>query len=621
VNKNTITLIKKHMLIMGALLCCICGVYAQNVGDYRANSGTPTISNAAGWQIYNGNGWVTATVAPINQQPSPFANDIYINTNNMIVDSNYIHHGDIINSKKRKITVSSGCTFEFGLDQNSLFDLCLLTVEAGGRFINNGTMKSLGSNSLILLEGGATPGSGGILENRCIIETEGKIEQENYSTIISCANGVIRGKGRIDVNADGAAIIIANPGGYDEAVQVTGNQNIYHACITFNGVGNQKSGKIPSHVFKVTVAEGTNLTLTDNVTLIDRHHKNLDIPTFTVEGGATLDTGNFVISTDKNNNHSVAQFVLEEDATIVTSNAEGISSDTGNGNQIASGAIQTNSAYYSSGANYIFNGTGPNGRQYSGDFETVPQTNTVNIIINESNSMLLLDDSFYPLTATTGYQGNINTQTGIGEGYILGQTLPVEMSYFNAIYNGFNSVMLQWETQSETNNLGFYVLRAKEAEASQALLVSALIPAANTSQGAVYCFEDKDLYDDGIYYYWLQDVSFSGSVELHGPAIVQVTLNAGSNQTPDIPMKTSLVRNYPNPFNPSTQFEYYLEKGSDVDFKVYNLKGQVVDQFTLRNQESGFHRYTWEPQLGSGVYLIRFSADGVSNTRKVILSK
>lgn len=108
---------------------------------------------------------------------------------------------------------------------------------------------------------------------------------------------------------------------------------------------------------------------------------------------------------------------------------------------------------------------------------------------------------------------------------------------------------------------------------------------------------------------------------LHGPAMAQVTLNGGSNQTPDIPLKTSFVRNFPNPFNPCTQLEYYLEKESDVGFKVYNLKGQLVDQITLRNQAGGFHRYTWEPQLSSGVYLIKFTADGKSNTRRVMLSK
>jgi hypothetical protein len=247
----------------------------------------------------------------------------------------------------------------------------------------------------------------------------------------------------------------------------------------------------------------------------------------------------------------------------------------------------------------------------------------VNTIINESTThMLRLHNNFRPLNVTGGYLGNINTDSSVsGEGYIVGQTLPVTLSYFNAFFNGFDSVILQWETQSETNNLGFYVLRSVEPDAALANVVSDLVPAANSSQGAIYYFEDADLYEDGVYYYWLQDVSFTGEIELHGPTMAQVTLQGGSNHVPDLPLKTGLIRNYPNPFNPSTQLEYYLENSSDVCFEVYNLRGQMVDQFTLRNQANGFHRYKWKPQLGSGTYLIKFSADGKTNIRKVLLAK
>jgi hypothetical protein len=239
----------------------------------------------------------------------------------------------------------------------------------------------------------------------------------------------------------------------------------------------------------------------------------------------------------------------------------------------------------------------------------------VHDFIIENPNGLKINSQMEPLTVTG---------TFYSEGPVAGiynQTLPVTMSYFNACFNGFDSVTLQWETESETNNLGFYVLRSSEPDATRAKIVSALVSATNSSQGAAYCFEDNSFYEDGTYYYWLQDVSFTGQMELHGPAMAQVTLNGGSNQTPDIPLKTSFVRNFPNPFNPCTQLEYYLEQGSDVDFKVYNVKGQLVDQFTLRNQASGLHRFTWEPQLGSGVYLVRFTAAGKSNTRRVILSK
>lgn len=625
----------KAALIVAALLAMVGALYAvfpdnPSQGDYWYNrmSIHGNFASTNGWQYYNGSAWVDATQAVTSQQ-QPFTKNIYL-SNTAILKDNFTLAGSIISNpedpdRNIRFTVNGACTFN--LTNTGTVTVHSVLVEDDAYFINRGTVNLpyTDAASEFYVETGSLPQRGGHLDNYGTINVNGRFRLGYEASMISREGGVIQGPGRMETESQGATagdyrVSIANAGGWDAAFQLAG-YDVAPLSFYFIGETDQVTGaNLPQPIYNMTVDSGHKLTLSGPIEVKGINNPYNDRPDVRVASGSTLDLGEHVISSQTTTASGVSKFILEEGATIRTAHPDGISSIK-NGRIIGSGAIQLNDAEYSSGANYVFNGTGPNGRQYSGDFETVPQTNTVNIIINESNSMLLLDDSFYPLTATTGYQGNINTQTGIGEGYILGQTLPVEMSYFNAIYNGFNSVMLQWETQSETNNLGFYVLRAKEAEASQALLVSALIPAANTSQGAVYCFEDKDLYDDGIYYYWLQDVSFSGSVELHGPAIVQVTLNAGSNQTPDIPMKTSLVRNYPNPFNPSTQFEYYLEKGSDVDFKVYNLKGQVVDQFTLRNQESGFHRYTWEPQLGSGVYLIRFTADGVSNTRKVILSK
>ena len=79
----------------------------------------------------------------------------------------------------------------------------------------------------------------------------------------------------------------------------------------FNGDGDQVTGTVPPAVAHVTVADGTNLTLTNSVNL----------NTFTVKNGATLKTNNKVISGGYG-----SQFTLEEGATIVISNADGISS-------------------------------------------------------------------------------------------------------------------------------------------------------------------------------------------------------------------------------------------------------------------------------------------------------
>jgi hypothetical protein len=610
--------VKRSIIIVWALLTVVCWAYAQNaIGDLRTNRNPSRTGTVSDWEIYTGigkTGWETATgnITVLLEAAGKITMQEH---HNVIVDADCTINCTMYNPNKQCININSDKTFTIGPDGD--YQLCSMVVQAGGRVVNNGTISSLGPESSIELKDGPAPRTGGILENNGTITTDGNLNVGSYARIVSGPNGVIRGSGNIKVHDLGAGFTIANPGGYQAAIQLKGNQNVKNCCYIFNGAGDQFTGNLPEKIYNLTVAEGTNLIMTENITIIADTQEPKGRPFFRVEGGASLDTQNFIIFAIDCHIKCDSIFILEPGATIRTSNKDGISSIKGEhhtqGNRIQCGAIQTNYASYSCEANYIYYGNDED--QVSGYFETNHNANTVHDFIIENPNGLKINSQMEPLTVTG---------TFYSEGPVAGiynQTLPVTMSYFNACFNGFDSVILQWETESETNNLGFYVLRSSEPDATRAKIVSALVSATNSSQGAAYCFEDNSFYEDGTYYYWLQDVSFAGQMELHGPAMAQVTLNGGSSQTPDIPLKTSFVRNFPNPFNPCTQLEYYLEQGADVDFKVYNVKGQLVDQFTLRNQASGLHRFTWEPQLGSGVYLVRFTAAGKSNTRRVILSK
>ena len=627
---KTILTFKKQLLIIGVLLSLFCMAYGQyqpppQTGDYRNTENVALVSavvseNKVKWEMYDGANWVTAPHPLTYYQPA-FTGNIYA-VRNMVVDADFTMAGNIYSPNAATfVHVATGATFT--LSPNSTYELRQMVVSKLARFINYGNVESAEPTSEITLDSGEGLGEGGKLENHGSIEIEGLLDVKDFAWVISKAGATIHGPGSIDTNIGGSRIVIANTGGYDEAIALTGTHNVQRACFNFNGAGNQVTGlNFPDQVFSIDFEGGNKVTLSKPVEMWAYGDDIRGNPYIHVKNNTTLDLGSHSITSSAAWGNT--SFFLDAGSGIATAHPNGISS-VKSGNLIGSGAIQTNNATYSSGANYIFSGT-PGQRQYSGAFVTSNPDSEgkyhVNNIINLSDDMLLLDNgNFRPLRVDGGYQGNINTDSGIGEGYVEGQTLPVTLSYFNGYFNGFDSVVLQWETQTETNNLGFYVLRATELEPASAGVISDLIQAANTSQGATYYFEDKDLYEDGIYYYWLQDVSFSGLADLHGPILVQVTLGAGSNHVPDLPLTTSLVRNYPNPFNPSTQLEYYLEEGSDVAFEVYNLKGQKLDQFTLRHQDKGFHRYTWEPQLGSGIYLIKFTADGKSNIRKVVLTK
>jgi hypothetical protein len=106
------------------------------------------------------------------------------------------------------------------------------------------------------------------------------------------------------------------------------------------------------------------------------------------------------------------------------------------------------------------------------------------------------------------------------EDYRLEIPTAVKMASFTATGQA-GSVLLEWETVSEVNNLGFYLHRADAAEGARTRLNGALIPSASpgSQAGAVYNLLDTQVMPGITYYYWLEDVDTSGMSTMHGPVI------------------------------------------------------------------------------------------------------
>ncbi|MFQ6002492.1 MAG: T9SS type A sorting domain-containing protein [Candidatus Zixiibacteriota bacterium] len=87
------------------------------------------------------------------------------------------------------------------------------------------------------------------------------------------------------------------------------------------------------------------------------------------------------------------------------------------------------------------------------------------------------------------------------------------------------------------------------------------------------------------------------------------------------------ITNSPNPFNPNTNITYELLVGSHVELTIYNIRGQKVKTLVNGYQTEGVKTVSWDgkeesgTRVASGVYLYRISADGFSQTKKMILAK
>ena len=79
-------------------------------------------------------------------------------------------------------------------------------------------------------------------------------------------------------------------------------------------------------------------------------------------------------------------------------------------------------------------------------------------------------------------------------------------------------VVLQWNTETEIDNAGFYIYCATSENGKYEKIKDALIPAqGNPTQGASYEYTDTGLRNGKTYYYKLEDIDNNGISTFHGP--------------------------------------------------------------------------------------------------------
>jgi len=106
---------------------------------------------------------------------------------------------------------------------------------------------------------------------------------------------------------------------------------------------------------------------------------------------------------------------------------------------------------------------------------------------------------------------------------------------------------------------------------------------------------------------------------------MNITLETNADDVLENPVIS--LSNYPNPFNPSTTIEFYIEQNQQneqIDIEILNLKGQNIRQFSILNTQSSI---VWDgtdqnnQPVASGVYLYRVKSGGYELTKKMILMK
>lgn len=95
-----------------------------------------------------------------------------------------------------------------------------------------------------------------------------------------------------------------------------------------------------------------------------------------------------------------------------------------------------------------------------------------------------------------------------------------------------------------------------------------------------------------------------------------------AQRTTTLPTETSLLSNYPNPFNPTTTIRFALAKAEPISVRVYDVQGRVVAQLADGVYEAGQYDVPFDAQhLPSGSYFYRLETPSHVQTLRMSLVK
>ncbi|MCG2588045.1 T9SS type A sorting domain-containing protein [Rhodohalobacter sulfatireducens] len=97
---------------------------------------------------------------------------------------------------------------------------------------------------------------------------------------------------------------------------------------------------------------------------------------------------------------------------------------------------------------------------------------------------------------------------------------------------------------------------------------------------------------------------------------------SNATEEEEVPNSIELRPNYPNPFNPSTNINFYIPEERSVRVGVYNIVGQQVALLLDDVVQQGEHSLLWDASdKPSGIYIVQLETGSRIFTRKITLIK
>ncbi len=135
---------------------------------------------------------------------------------------------------------------------------------------------------------------------------------------------------------------------------------------------------------------------------------------------------------------------------------------------------------------------------------------------------------------------------------------------------------------------------------------------------------DKEIKENGTYFYKLEIIENNGSKKYYGPIDIVIEKNNAENNQ-------STLNIFPNPFNPATTFCFNIleqDWSSNISFKIFNCLGRHITTLTRKISSPGQFKITWNGcdakgvSVPSGIYFVKlFAADRILASSRMLKLK
>jgi hypothetical protein len=209
--------------------------------------------------------------------------------------------------------------------------------------------------------------------------------------------------------------------------------------------------------------------------------------------------------------------------------------------------------------------------------------------------------------ASNGVSNRTGTYTFCGSTQLGSTLLAVEISSFNAAKQNGNAV-LNWVTESETNNSYFEIERSSDGSNYQP--IGKIAGAGTSSITTHYSFTDIAALTTAVSYYRLKEVSSNGSYKYSAVAIVRM-----DNR------QKKLVAILSNPVTDKLNVRISSDVSTGMNLKIVNNLGQVAYQQKGALVKGDNIFIISNPNLSKGIYTLQVIINNELLSTKFISAK